>query len=225
MQLSSLARGCRLAMPLGAFLTLATLATVLAAQAQIACTRQVSIGLPMGAMPGLDMNSLPMTGGVISLCPVVLVLTITAIALTLNATVVLLLDRGRDAVSRPLARYVVRQPFARTCACILTLGAGAVGTMMAIDGTIPQSSAGWLSLGGIILATAVAATTIAIGLGRCIIAITRRIAIALEREIRILRRAVVAAHVDRCYCMALAPLRIPLLVACRGLRAPPLVVR
>lgn len=223
--MSSLVRGCRLAMPLGAFLALATLATVLAAQAQIACTRQVSVGLPMAAMPGMDMNSMPMTGGAVSLCPVVLVLSIAAIALTLNAIVVLLLDRGRDAVGRPLARYVVRQPFARTCACILTLGAGAVGTMMAIDGNVPQGPAGWFSLAGIVLATAVAATTIAIGFGRCVIALTRRIAIAFEREIRIVPRAVAAPHVNRRDCMAFAPLRIPLLAACRGLRAPPLVVR
>jgi hypothetical protein len=221
----SVARGCRLAMPIGAFLTLATLATVLAAQAQIACTRQVSVGLSMAAMPGMDMSSMPMASGALSLCPVVLVLSIAAIALTLNATAVLLLDRGSDAVSRPLAQYVVHQPFARTCACILALGAGAVGTMMAIDGNVPQGPAEWLSLGGIVLATAVAATVIAIGFGRCVIALTRRIAIVIEREIRIARRAIVAAHVDRRRHISLVQRRLPLLAACRGLRAPPPIVR
>jgi hypothetical protein len=222
---SSAARGCRLAMPIGAYLTLATLATVLAAQAQIACTRQVSVGLSMAAMPGMDMSSMPTASGALSMCPVVLVLSIAAITLTLNATAVLLLDRGSDAVRRPLARYVVRQPFARTCACILALGAGAVGTMMAIDGNVPQGPAEWLSLGGIVLAAAVAATIIAIGFGRCVIAFTRRIAIVFEREIRIVRRAIRAAHVDRSQRISLVLRRLPLLAACHGLRAPPPVVR
>jgi len=225
MLVPSVARGYRLAMPIGAFLTLATLAAVLAAQAQIACSHQVSVGLPMAAMPGMDMSSMPIAGGAVSLCPVVLVLSIAAIVLTLNATAVLLLDRGCDAVSRPLAQYVVRQPFARTCACMLTLGAGAVGTMMAIDGNVPQGPAGWLSLGGIVLATAVAATVIAIGFGRCVIALTRRVAIVFDREVRIVRRAIDAAHVDRRRRMSLVQRRLPLLAACRGLRAPPPVVR
>jgi hypothetical protein len=221
MSASSLVRGCRVVVPLGAFLTLATLATVLAAQAQIACTRQVSLGIPMAAMPGMDMNSMPMTGGAISLCPVVLVLSIAAVALTLNALAVLLFDRGRIA----LARYAARQPFGRACGCILALGAGAVGTMMAIDGNVPQGAGGWLSLGGIVLATAVAATTIAIGFGRCVIALTRRITIVFERELRIAPRTAAAPHVDRRRRMGPAQLRMPLLAACRGLRAPPLVVR
>jgi hypothetical protein len=221
MLVPSLARGCRLAMPLGAFLTLATLATVLAAQAQIACARQVSVAL---AMPGMDMSATTMGGGV-SLCPVVLFLSIAAVVLTLNATLVLLLDRGSGAVSKSLARYVVRQSFARTCGAILILGAGGVGTMMAIDGNIPQGLAGWLSLSGIVLAAAVVATTVATGLSRCIIALTRRIAIAFEREIRIVRPTVAAACVGRRHCMGLVQLRIPVLAACGGLRAPPLVVR
>jgi len=60
----------------------------------------------MAAMPGMDMSSMPMTGGAILLCPVVLVLSIAAAALTLNALAVLLFDRGRIA----LARYAARQP-------------------------------------------------------------------------------------------------------------------
>jgi len=57
--------------------------------------------------------------------------------------------------------------------------------MMAIDGNVPQGAGGWLPLGGIVLATAVAATTIAIGFGRCVIALTRGITIVFERELRI----------------------------------------
>jgi hypothetical protein len=218
MSASSIVRGCRLAVPLGAFLAIATLATVLAAQALIACTRQVSLGIPMAAMPGMDMSSMPMTGGAISLCPVVLVLSIAAAALTLNALAVLVFDRGRIA----LARYVARQPFGRTCGCIVTLGAGAVATMMAIDGNVPQGPGGWLSLGAIVLGTAVAATTVAIGFGRCVIALSRRIAIAFERALRIAPRT---AGAGPC-AQRLVPLRINLNSVClmasgRGLRAPP----
>jgi hypothetical protein len=97
--------------------------------------------------------------------------------------------------------------------------------MMAIDGNVPQGAGGWLSLGGIVLATAVAATTIAIGFGRCVIALTRRITIVFERELRIAPRTAAAPHVDRRRRMGPAQLRMPLLAACRGLRAPPLVVR
>jgi hypothetical protein len=222
MSASSLVRGCRLAVPLGAFLALATLATVLAAQALIACTRQVSLGIPMAAMPGMDMSSMPMTGGAISLCPVVLVLSIAAVALTLNALAVLLFDRGRIA----LARYAARQPFGRTCGCIVTLGAGAVGTMMAIDGNVPQGLGGWLSLGAIVVGAAVAATTIAIGFGRCVIAFTRRIAIAFERALRIAPRTVDAGlRAQRLASLSLNLNSVCLLASGRGLRAPPSFAR
>jgi hypothetical protein len=96
--------------------------------------------------------------------------------------------------------------------------------MMAIDGNVPQGAGGWLPLGGIVLATAVAATTIAIGFGRCVIALTRGITIVFERELRIAPRTADAPHVDRRHRMVLA-LRISVLAAGRGLRAPPLVSR
>lgn len=174
MRVASVARGCRAAVPLGAFLALATLAVVLAAQAQIACTRQITVGTAMPSMPGMDMSAMPMTDGAISLCPIVLVLSITAVVLTLNAAVLLVLDPERGAVSRALADFVVCLPFAKTCGAILGLGAGAVGTMMAIDGTTPSGFVGWSSLGAIVVATAVAAAVIAFALGRFVIALTRR---------------------------------------------------
>jgi hypothetical protein len=218
MRTSSVVRVCRSAVPLGAFLALATLSIVLAAQAQIACTQQISVAM---SMPGMNMSTMPMQGATVSLCPIVLALSIAAVLLTLNATALLLFDPERRAVSRSLAIFVVRLPFAKTCASILALGAGAVGTMMAIDGNAPSGPDGWLSLLGIVLATAFAAAIIAVGLGRCIIAVTHRIAIAFERELAIVRRDFAAAYIDRCQRFAIARPCIPLLAARRGLRAPP----
>jgi hypothetical protein len=197
---------------------------VLAGQAQIACTRQISIGMSMRDMPGMDMSTLAMpAGGAISLCPVVLALTIAAVLMTLNAAVWLLLDPESAAASRSLAGFVVRLPFATTCASIFALGAGGVGTMMAIDGNEPAGVAGWLSLLGIVLGTAIAAAIIAVGLGRCVIALTRRIALAFERELFIVSRAFMEYVGTRYRAVAVRPY-IPVLAACRGLRAPPFVL-
>jgi len=76
--------------------------------------------------------------------------------------------------------------------------------MMAIDGSAPDSFLGWLSLGGIVLATAVAATLIAAALGHFIIVISRRIRIALEREVQIARRPGSLTHVRRLVTPALS---------------------
>jgi hypothetical protein len=202
--------------PVGAFLALASLATLLAAQAQIACTRQVSLAMP--DMPGMNMG-----GGPISLCPIVLMLSAAAMILTANAFALLLTQRNRGAVSRALATFVVRLPFAGACATTLAFGAGAVGSMMVLDGTAPSGAIGWLCLGAVVLATGVAATLVAFGIGRLILAITRRIAVALEREVQVsrcadaqVRRRSDAVPLTRC---------VPLLAACRGLRAPPQIVR
>jgi hypothetical protein len=214
-------RACRSALPLGAFLALATLAIVLAAQAQIACTRQIAMAMP--DMPGMDMSTMAMpSGGVVSLCPIVLALSVAAILLTLNTAVLLLLDPERAVLSRSLAAFVVRLPFATTSASIFALGAGAVGTMMAIDGNEPAGLTGWLSLLGIVLAAALAAAIIAVGLGRCVIALTRRIVLAFERALCVLRRALIASAVPRHRWAALRP-AVPVLAVCRGLRAPPFV--
>jgi hypothetical protein len=174
-------------------------------------------------MPGMDMNTMAMpSGGAVSLCPIVLALSIAAVLLTLNATVLLLLDPERASVSRSLAGFVVRLPFATTCASIFGLGAGAVGTMMAIDGNEPTGLAGWLSLLGIVLAATLAAAIIAVGLGRCIISLTRRIVLAFDRALCVVRRASIAYVGPRNHRAALRP-AIPVLAACRGLRAPPFV--
>jgi hypothetical protein len=217
---SSVAYACRSALPIGAFLALATLATLFAAQAQIACTRRISVAMP--DMPGMDMSGGP-TGGALSLCPIVVMLSAAATILTLNAFALLLTSRNRGAVSRGLALFVMRLPFAGACATTLAFGAGAVGTMMALDGTAPDGAIGWLCLGAIILASGVAATLVAFGIGRFVLAITRRIVIALEREIQISRSA--DAHVRRRIGAAPPARRVPLLAAYRGLRAPPQTVR
>jgi hypothetical protein len=206
--------------PLGAFLSLTTLATLLSAQTRLVCTRQMTMD-----MPGMDMASMPAPGGAISLCPIVLVLSIASIVLTIHAFVLLLLDRDRVASSRSLARFVLRFPVGGTCATIVTLGCGAVATMMAVDGTSPADPTGWLCLAVIILTTAVAGTLVAIALGHLLLSITRSIVLALERALRVTRRiasATPAPSVD-----AVVPMRhrVHVLAASRGLRAPPPLVR
>lgn len=54
----------------------------------------------------MDMSAMPMTDGAISLCPIMLVLSISAVVLTLNTAVLLVLDPERGALSRALADFV-----------------------------------------------------------------------------------------------------------------------
>jgi hypothetical protein len=223
MQCRSVLHGCRSATPLAAFLSLATLATLLAAQALLACSRQVTIAMP--EMPGMNMAAMPMPPGAVSLCPIVIALGVIGGVLSLNAFVLLLLDPNRASTGRSAARLVVRLPFAGTCGIILAFGCGAVGMMIAIDGTVPGSSAAWLSLGGIVLAVTIAAALVAVALGKFVLTISRRVGVALQREIQIVRRSRSCVHLRRPHRIAHLQHSAPILAACRGLRAPPFLVR
>jgi hypothetical protein len=223
MQCRSVVHGCRSAMPLAAFLSLATLAMLLAAQALLVCSRQVSVS--MVAMPGMQMATAPMTVGAVSLCPLVIALGVIGAVLSVNAFLLLQFDPNRVHTGRLAARLVVRLPFAGTCGIILSFGCGAIGTMMAIDGTAPGSNAGWLSLGGIVLAVTIAAALVAVALGKFVLSISRRVGVAILHAVQIVRRSRTCVHLRRPDRIAHPQHRAPILAACRGLRAPPVLVR
>lgn len=182
-----------------AFFSLATLAVVLAAQAQIACTRQIAMDMPM-----------PIAGGAVALCPFVLALSVAAAVLTVRAIA---------------AGVVVRLPFAKTCASVLAFGTLGVGALIGLDGTAPAGLGGWFVLAAVIVATALSATVVAVGLVHCAIELTHRIVVAVDDITYVASRAVAPLHVNRRLCPATAGPRVPLLAARRGLRAPPLTVR
>ena len=219
MVFSALARRCRPVVPVCAFLATAALAIVLAAQAQLACTREMTMTMP--PMAGMDMTG----GGVLMLCPIVLVLGIAAALLTANAFALIASDPHRTITGRALVRRYARLPFAHTAGAAIALGSGAVAAMMAVDGSTPGGLGGWLALGGIIVAVAVAVTVIALGSVRGLAALTRRIVVALVAELHRDRRAVALPAFTHRLRAAQAAYRVPLLAARRGLRAPPSVLR
>jgi hypothetical protein len=226
MALPALVRRSRTAAPLIAFVATALLATVLAAQAQLICSHEMIMAMP--GMPAMDMNGMAgmgPAGSTVALCPVVLVLGIAAALLCANAAALLVFDRHRALTGRTLARICARLPLASTALTVLTLGSAAVGSMMAIDRSIPPNAPGWLQLAAIVAGIAVAATVVAIGAARCALALTRRIAVAIACAIEILTPRVPAAAFRRAERVALVARRAPVLAARRGLRAPPFSAR
>lgn len=221
MALSALVGRCRFAVPLYAFLATAALSVLLAAQAQLACSRHVVMTMPDG-MPGMEM---PASSGAISLCPIVLVLGLAAAFLTAYAVATLTFGPHRRATRRALVRSYAHLPLHVIAGSVLALGSASVGLMMAVDGTTPAGFYGWLLLAGIVLAVAFAAALAGLGIMRAILALGERIALVLAAELHVLRRRALVPSFAQRRPAAPAGHRVPLLAARRGLRAPPLSVR
>lgn len=206
----------RSAVPPCAFLATAALTVLLAAQAQLACSRQVVV-----SMPGMEM---PDSSGV-ALCPIALVLGLAAAILTAAAAATLVSDPHRRVTGRALVRRYAAFSFARAAGTVLALGSGSVGLMIVVDGNAPAGAASWLLLAGMVVAVAFATTLAAFVSVRAMRALGDRLAVALARELAVLERgALVPAFAPHPSSAATAH-RVPLLAARRGLRAPPLSAR
>jgi hypothetical protein len=213
MALSAVLGRGRLAAPLRAFLATAALSVLLAAQAQLACSRQMVM-----TMPGMEM---PASSGVIALCPIVLLLGLAAAFLSAYAVATLAFGPHRRATGRALVRRYAQLPLHAVGGSVLALGSGSVGMMMALDGSTPAGLSGWLLLAGIVIAVAFATALAGLGVVRALLALGDRIAFVLAAEVQVLRRgALVPAFTHRPRA-ATAARRVPLLAARRGLRAPP----
>jgi hypothetical protein len=211
---------CRSAVPLCAFLAAAALTVLLAAQAQLACTRQMVMTMPAGMPP----MPTPAATGSLELCPVVLILGIAAALLTMYAVAALVADPHRSATSGALMRRYSRIPLRTVTGAVIALGSASVGAMMAVDGSTPSGISGWLLLAGIVAAIAFATSVTGFAIVRAMLALcgVARVA-AAERHV--VRRGVLApAFARRARPVTTAP-RIPLLAARRGLRAPPIYGR
>ena len=222
-------RRSRSAAPLIAFIATALFAIVMAAQAQLVCSHAMLVAMPamdMRGMAGTDMAAGPaLAGSTLALCPVELILGIAAALLCVNAAALLVFDRHRSTTGRAIARQCARLPLAATAATLLTLGAAAVCIMMAIDHSIPAGASGWLALVAAVAGIALAAAIIAVLAGRCALAFTRRIAVAIACAIEILTPRTLVPAYRRADRLALTARRAPVLAARRGLRAPPFAVR
>jgi hypothetical protein len=208
---------CRSTVPPCAFLATAALSVLLAAQAELACGRQIVM-----SMPGMEM---PAGSGGVALCPIVLALGLAAAILTAAAVAALAADPNRRLTGRVLVRRYAAFSFPLAASAVLALGSGSVGLMIAVDGSTPSGAAGWLVLAGIVVAVTLATTLTAFAFVRALAALGGRVALILARELALLGRgALVPVFVYR-FRGALAAHRLPVLAARRGLRAPPLSAR
>jgi hypothetical protein len=205
---------CRFAVPLCAFLATAALTVLLAAQAQLACTRQMVMSMPAG-MPPMPM---PAATGSLALCPVVLILGIAAALLTIYGVASLVADPHRGATGRALMRRYSSIPLRIVAGAVLALGSVSVGSMMALDGSTPSGISGWLLLAGIVAGIAFATSVTGFAIVRAILTLSRRVALVAVAERHVLRRGVLVPAFVR--PVTIVP-RVPLLAARRGLRAPP----
>lgn len=212
---------CRSAVPLCAFLTAAALTVLLAAQAQLACTRQMLMTMPAGMPP----MPTPGATGSLELCPVVLILGIAAALLTMYAVAAPVADPHRSATSGALMRRYSRIPLRTVTGAVIALGSASVGAMMAVDGSTPSGISGWLLLAGIVAAIAFATSVTGFAIVRAMLALSRGVTRVAAAERHVVRRGVLApAFARRARPVTTAP-RIPLLAARRGLRAPPIYGR
>jgi hypothetical protein len=158
--------------PAAALSTLAAFAIltiVLAGQSIAACSKQMSVDMPgmgnsgtgMASMPGMD---IPPTSGTLMICPVVLLLAILSAALMILTLMKVLCDPHRAVAGRRLVHAVSAFPITPISTLVAFGGATGIGLMLAVDGNAPQSLAGWLSLAGIVVATAVGLTLAAVAL-------------------------------------------------------------
>jgi hypothetical protein len=212
---------CRSAAPVCAFLAGAALSVLLAAQAQLACTRQMVMTMPAG-MPPMAMTA---DTGTLALCPVVLVLGLAAVLLTLYAGASFVADPHRSVTRRALIRRYARIPLHTAAGAVLAIGSGSVASMMALDGSTPSGISGWLLLGGIVAGVALATSVAGVAIVRTILAFSRCVAMVLAAERHVVRRGVPAPALARRTAAPTVVHRVPLLAARRGLRAPPIFGR
>jgi hypothetical protein len=97
--------------------------------------------------------------------------------------------------------------------------------MMAVDGNTPDGISSWLLLAGTLAGVALATSVAAFATVHTILALSRRVALALAAEHHVMRRGEVAPAFVRRRRAATITHRVALLAVRRGLRAPPIFGR
>lgn len=216
------------AVPLGALLTSAALAILMAEQTTLACTDKVAVPMPgdmmMASMPGMTMGTMPMGQPAMMVCPVVLALAVASALLAALAVAMLWLDPHRGLTQRAILHALSGLPPVRTAGVVALAGGGAVGAMMWLErsGLPALPICGMLM--ALLIACAVAATFVAIVAGRIALAFGRRLILAIAAAIAAADNFS-APRQRRFAPIAACGRDIPLLAAGRGLRAPPARVR
>jgi hypothetical protein len=221
-------RNVRLLAPLCALLSFAVLAIVLTAQTGLAfCGNRVALPGPMADdMPGMAMVALPNAAPdhQLMICPVVLVLIVASAVLAVAALVVLWLDPDRAFTRSSMAHGLARLPLLRSVAALVVFGAGAVSAMIAVDGAGPPAPATCAILLLLTIAGALAAVGASTLCARVVLALGRRLLIAIASAIAD-RRVREKLFLRRSLVRNAAGTASRLFAARRGLRAPPSFVR
>jgi hypothetical protein len=211
-----------------ALLTSAVLAMLLAAQTSLACTDKIALPVAAGAMPmmpGMDMSSMQSPGqGMIMICPIVLALIVASALLTLAAIAMLWSDPHRALTQRRIAGALAQLPPVRTAATLLVGGASAVAAMLGLERSAPPALPVCVMLVALLVLCALAATVLGIVAGRIVLALGRRLLVALVAAIAYAADAA-DVHVQRVPPVVDFGHAVPVLAAGRGLRAPPSFVR
>jgi hypothetical protein len=223
-----------IALPLVALLAAAVTALLIAAQAGLAfCNARVAIPVPAGGMPGMTgmadmpgmtMPAVPVGAHDLMICPVVLVLIAASVLLAALAIVMLWRDPHRALAGRTMVRTLATLPPLRAASVLAALGAAAVVAMLAVDRAGPPAPASCALLAALLAGCSVAAVALSMAAGRLVLALARRVVLALVAALTVPRPAPAArtARLVPCVCgiLAASPL-----AAGRGLRAPPSIVR
>jgi hypothetical protein len=194
----------------------AILAIVLAGQSIAACGKQMSV-----SMPGMDM---PATSGAVMICPVIILLSTVSAALTIVTILKCLRDPDRVLAGRRLTRMLASVPITPASTLVAFGGATGIGLMFAVDGNAPQTFSGWLALAGIVIATALLLTLVAVSLSRLAVALGERLAIVIA-GLRTPLASSAGARDERPFFSLLLRHVTALLSAGPGLRGPPQIVR
>jgi hypothetical protein len=173
------------------------------------CARAMTMQMPGGA-------SAP--GGVVAMCPVVLCLIVASTLLATWTLDVLRRDPHAGFELKCLARALARLPVLRAFSLLCAGGAGAVGTIVAVDGGITFSLGFIALLAAIVAGGALAALTLSLAFARAAVALWTRLAFALAEVLSGARPRPSVAFPRRRPRVAF----IDAVVAGYGLRAPPI---
>jgi hypothetical protein len=226
MSCPGIAARCRSLLPASAFLASAALAVLLAAQAQLACTRQIVMPIRAGMAEMHMAHTMAMpAANVLSLCPVVVALALAAVILTAWSAAAFVADPHRRTAGRVLLRDVARLPLRTIAGSVLVAGSSAVALMIAADGSAPAGIGGWLLLAAVVTAVAISAATCAAGFVRAALALSQRVVLVIAASLTQRSRDTRIPGFNLYLRPRAAAHPVPPLAARRGLRAPPLPIR
>jgi hypothetical protein len=219
----------RTAVPFIALLSSAVLAIVLVVQTSLACTDKVALPIPgdsMSMMPGMDMTAMPASAGqhVLMVCPIVLGLIVATALLTAAGIALLWRDPHRALTQQLIVRGLAHLPPVRAAGVVALTGGSAVAGMLWLERSGPLALSICMMLIALLAICALSATLFTIAAGRVMLALGRRLILAIIAAV-----AEAAAALAPCphqlVPVVAAAHAFPLLAAGRGLRAPPASAR